>query len=224
MDTSQKALIILLSAVSLAATSCSNLTDPEAAKLDKVTPVVLFDGESFAGWEGNLDVFRIEDGAIVGGTLEKAVAHNDFLCTTREYGDFELRLKFKLLGPAKGVNAGIQFRSRRVPNHHEVSGYQADMGYNYWGCLYDEHRRNKVLVKVDQEMMMTKILRPGRWNDYVIRAVGDHIQLWVNGHKTVDYIERDENIERTGIIGLQIHGGPPTEAWYKDITIREIRR
>ena len=48
------------------------------------------------------------------------------------------------------------------------------------------------------------------------------VQLTVNGVKTVDYVEKEEGIERKGIIGLQIHGGPPTEAWYKDITIVEL--
>ena len=111
--------------------------------------VPLFDGQTFAGWEGNLDVFRIEDGAIVGGSLKQAVAHNDFLCTRQDYGDFELRLQVKLLG--EQANAGIQIRTRRVPDHYEVSGYQADMGQQYWGCLYDESRRNKVLAGVEKE-------------------------------------------------------------------------
>ena len=63
----------------------------------------------------------------------------------QEYGDFELRLKFKLLG-GDGANAGVQFRTKRIPNHHEVTGYQADMGAGWWGALYDESRRNKMLV------------------------------------------------------------------------------
>ena len=89
--------------------------------------VAIFDGKTFAGWEGDLTIFRIQDGAIVGGTLERRIARNEFLCTTKTYGDFELRLKVKLLG-GEGANAGIQFRTKRIPNHHEVSGYQADMG------------------------------------------------------------------------------------------------
>ena len=91
----------------------------------------LFDGTTLAGWEGNLQAFRIEAGAIVGGSLKAGVPHNDFLCTAKEYGDFELRLKFRLLG--KGANGGVQIRSQRVPNHHEVSGFQADMADGYWG-------------------------------------------------------------------------------------------
>ncbi|HET7695574.1 MAG TPA: DUF1080 domain-containing protein [Vicinamibacterales bacterium] len=184
------------------------------------TPVAIFDGKSFAGWEGDLAIFRVQDGAIVGGSLERKIARNEFLCTTKTYGDFELRLKVKLLG-GDGANAGIQFRTRRIPNDHEVSGYQADMGTGWWGALYDESRRNKVLKGPDQEKMKG-VVKAGDWNDYVIRAEGRRIQLWINGVQTVDYVEEDPAIETSGVIALQIHGGPPSEAWYKDITLLDL--
>jgi len=187
----------------------------------RIKAVPLFDGKTFTGWEGNLDVFRIEDGAIVAGTLKKRIPRNEFLCTTREYRDFELRLKVKLLGDQRTANAGIQIRSRRIPNHHEMIGYQADMGQHYWASLYDESRRRKLLATVNREEL-AKVLRLADWNEYVIRCVGKRIQLWLNGYQTVDYTEPDDSIEQTGLIGLQIHGGPPSEAWYKDITIKEV--
>ena len=179
----------------------------------------LFDGETFAGWEGNRDVFRVEEGAIVGGSLSGPVERNEFLCTTKEFGDFELRLKFKLLG--KGANAGIQIRSRRIPDHHEMIGYQADLGDGYWGALYDESRRKRILAAPEAEQV-NDVLRRDDWNDYVIRCQGKRIQLWINDLQTIDYTEEDDGIEQVGLIGLQIHGGPPSEAWYKDISIREL--
>ena len=188
------------------------LTQPKGA--------ALFDGKTFAGWEGDLEIFRIQDGAIVGGSLKQKIVRNEFLCTAKTYGDFELRLKFKLLG-GEGANAGIQFRTSRIPNHHEVSGYQADMGRGYWGALYDESRRNKILKGPDQEKMKS-VIKLDDWNDYTIRAEGRRIQLWINGVQTVDYIEEDPKIDATGVICVQIHGGPPTEAWYRDITLRDL--
>jgi hypothetical protein len=185
------------------------------------TPVAIFNGKTLDGWEGNLKIFRVQDGAIVGGSLDEKVVRNEFLCTTRKYGDFELRLKFKLLG--KGANAGVQFRTKRIPNHHEVSGYQADMGDGWWGALYDESRRNKVLQGPDQAKMKS-VVRSSDWNDYRIRAEGRRIQLWVNGAQTVDYTETDPNIEASGVICPQIHAGPPSEAWYKDITIVDLKK
>ncbi|MHC4155994.1 MAG: family 16 glycoside hydrolase, partial [Planctomycetota bacterium] len=53
-------------------------------------------------------------------------------------------------------------------------------------------------------------------------CVGPRVQLWMNGYQTVDYTEPDASIDQTGVIGLQIHSGPPAEAWYKDIKIRVI--
>ena len=96
--------------------------------------ISLFDGESLQGWEGNFDMFRVVDGAIVGGSLDKDVPRNEFLCTTQMYADFELRLQFKIIGDK--ANAGVQLRSRRIPGHHEMIGYQADLGDGWWGCLY----------------------------------------------------------------------------------------
>jgi hypothetical protein len=102
-----------------------------------------------------------------------------------------------------------------------VSGYQADMGQQYWGCLYDEHRRNKILVNADQEKVK-QVIDLTDWNDYVIRCEGKRIQLWLNGYQTADYTETDDTISQSGIIGLQIHGGPPSQAWYRDIVLRKI--
>lgn len=190
-----------------------------AVSLAAVKPASLFDGKTFAGWEGNLKVFRIEDGAIVGGTLKAALPHNEFLCTQRRYSDFILRAKFKVLG--EKVNAGIQFRSERIPNNHEVIGYQADLGQNYWGALYDESRRNKILATPDASKL-DMVLKRSDWNDYVIRAEGKRIRLEINGYQTVDYTEADDSIKQTGLVCLQIHGGPPSEARYKEITIEEL--
>ena len=115
----------------------------------------------------------------------------------------------------------MQIRSRRIPHHYEVSGYQADMAEQYWGNLYDESRRNRTLAGPSAEEQR-KIVHEDDWNDYVIRCQGRHIQLWLNGHQTVDYTRAGRVAAANGIIGLQIHGGPASEAWYKDIVIRPL--
>jgi hypothetical protein len=192
---------------------------PSVLADDDAKPVALFDGKTLEGWDGDAKVFRVEDGAIVGGTLKERIARNEFLCTKKEYGDFELRAKVKLLGD--GANGGVQFRTKRIPNNHEVSGYQADMGDGWWGKLYDESRRNRVLAEPSKDVKVKVSAKD--WNDYVIRCEGPRIQLWLNGVKTVDYTEKDEKVARSGIIAVQIHGGGPSEAWYKDITIVELK-
>jgi hypothetical protein len=185
--------------------------------------VPIFDGKTLTGWEGNAKIFRVEQGAIVAGSLKEKIPNNEFLCSTKQYGDFELRLKARLIGDGK--NAGIQFRSQRIPNHFEVSGYQCDMGVMsarpIWGWLYDESRRRKFLAEADDDKL-SKVLKPDDFNDITIRCEGPRVQIWVNGYQTIDYTEPDSQVARTGIIGLQIHGGPPAEASYKDIRIQEL--
>jgi hypothetical protein len=185
-------------------------------------PVPLSDGKTFKGWEGDTEkTWRIVDGAFVGGSLTEKVPRNEFLATEKSYGNFELRLKFKLLGSEGMVNGGVQFRSVRIPNNFEMIGYQADMGDKYWGALYDESRRRKVLATPDKELI-DKTIKLNDWNDYRIRCEGPHIQLWVNGVQTVDYTETEPNIAMEGKIAVQIHGGGKAEAWYKEIALEEL--
>ena len=203
----------------LACTAADPAAQAPAAVDEKFEGTSLFDGKSFDGWEGNLDWFRIEEGAIVGGTTAKPIPRNEFLCTKRDYADFELRLQFRVTG--EKTNAGIQVRSRRIPNHHEMIGYQADIGPGYVGAIYDESRRKKIMAAPAADLI-NKAYKPNDWNEYRIRCEGKRVRLWINGTQTVDYVETDAALEQTGLIGLQIHSGPPGEIRYRDVRIAEI--
>jgi 3-keto-disaccharide hydrolase len=184
----------------------------------------LFDGKTFRGWTGDTNsTWRIENGALVGGSLSKNVPRNEFLCTQKAYTNFVLRLKFKLTGKSGFINGGVQFRSQRATNPaNEMIGYQADIGDpQYWGSLYDESRRNQTLAPANMAEV-NKVLKRDDWNQYQIRCEGNRIRLWVNGLQTVDYTEPDPKILQYGLIGLQIHGGAVAEASYKDIAIEEL--
>lgn len=180
--------------------------------------VSLFDGETLAGWEGNMEYFRVEDGVLIGGTDRAPIPRNEFLCHQEEYGDFEMALRFQL---EEAVNSGVQLRSQRVPDSHEAEGYQADLGDGYWGALYDESRRNRVLVQPDSAVVGEVLDRTG-WNDYRILAEGRRIQLFINDRQTIDYTEPDASLPQSGRICLQIHSGPPGEVRFTDLRIRPL--
>lgn len=185
--------------------------------------VSLFNGKSFSGWEGDtLNTWRIEDNMIIGGSMLHYVPENNFLCTSRSYDNFILRFKIKLIGTDGFINAGLQFRSVRATNpSNEMIGYQADWGEGYWAGLYDESRRNKTLAFSDTTKILAWIKKDG-WNDYVIRAENNRIRLFINGQKTVDYLENDPSIPLSGLIGLQIHGGGIAEVYFKELFIKEL--
>mgnify|MGYP003497965829 CR=1 FL=1 len=183
----------------------------------------IFNGTDLTGWEGNPKLWSVQDGAITGGSLTEKVPRNFFLATTRSYQNFDLTLRLKLTGvPDTGmINSGVQIRSLRVPGSSEMAGYQVDYGDGWYGKLYDESRRRKVLAAANQEIL-AKVLKLNDWNDYRIRCEGRHIELWINNVKTVDYTEPDEAIEQTGFIAVQIHGGGKAEVRYKDLVIEEF--
>lgn len=206
----------------------------------QAAPKPLFDGKTFTGWEGDTEkVWRIEQGEIVAGQPDVKQARNEFLVTTRDYADFELTLRYR----RGSNNGGVQIRSERVPNHHEMKGYQADFAPGIDGFLYDESRRNRFLALFDIEKgpmeappegtgaaikranqtakEVSERLKLGEWNHYRIRCEGPRIQLWVNDVQTVDFTEKDGAIPLKGKIGIQIHGGA-TEIRYKDIQIEEL--
>ena len=110
--------------------------------------VPIFDGKSLTGWEGNAKLWKVQDGAIAGGSLTETVARNEFLATEKSYADFELRAKIKITGAGGFINSGIQIRSQRVPNDSEMAGYQCDAGDGWWGKIYDEHGNDVGLFPV----------------------------------------------------------------------------
>ena len=185
----------------------------------------LTDGRTFAGWSGDTNTtWRIEDGAFVGGTLTRKVPRNEFLRTQRRFTNFVLRLSFKLVGTEAGgfINGGVQVRSEMAKNPtNEMVGYQCDIGEGLWGALYDESRRNKVLVKPG-EGVAERVIKKNGWNQYVIRCEGRRIRTAVNGVDMIDYTEADDALPQFGLIGVQIHGGAAAVASYKDITIEEL--
>ena len=104
-----------------------------------------------------------------------------------------------------------------------MKGYQADIGAGMSGALYDESRRNKMLVKPDPELIK-KTEKAGEWNSYEIRCEGLRVQLTLNGVKTADWTETDTTLEQDGLIGLQIHGNCKAEISFRNITLEPLAK
>ncbi|MBT5168316.1 MAG: DUF1080 domain-containing protein [Opitutales bacterium] len=185
----------------------------------------LFDGQTLEGWKtvrpGDSKFWSVIDGVITGGDAIQKIPHNSFLQTVKEFEDFEFRCLFRISGdPSTGlINSGIQYRSSSNGKH--MIGYQADIGNRYWGDIYDEHRRNKALLK-GELATLNKILNPMGWNSYIIRCKGNHHETYINGVKVADYIEEDPSIPTKGVFGIQLHSGGNCKVEFSDITITEF--
>ena len=229
-------LLIVCDVIAQSEVGMDENPEPHLAQ-SKIESVSLFDG-TFSGWEGDTkNVWRIENETIIAGSMDKPAARNEFLCSTGRYSDFDLTLEFKTTGTEK-INAGVQFRSELLrkrqlqdqpkpkQEYHAVIGYQADIGGDYHGYLYDEHRRRMFLAQPDKataERVAAAIPQDG-WQKYRIRATRNRVQLWLNGIKTVDFLETDESIWRKGAICLQIHGQMVGTIAYRNIQIRDLSK
>ena len=162
-------LLLLFVAAIASSVSCDLLPTP--AEPPNFEP--LFDGKTLNSWEGDTRFFRVENSVIIAGRLDAPIPHNEFLASTESFGDFDLRFEARLAGA--GHNAGVQFRSERIPDNHEMVGYQCDIGTwsagLIWGLLYDESRRRRMLDEPEQEPLR-KAIDPGGWNRLRVLAIG----------------------------------------------------
>ncbi len=192
--------------------------------LSHAAPVSLFDGKTLEGWDFDPAMWRVEDGVITGGSTKEKIKKNDFISTKKSYMNFELKLKIKVSGDPKTgmLNSGIQIRSVREGS--AMSGYQVDCGAGWFGKIYDEHRRNKVIwaPTPEQQAALDKAIDVFGWNEYRILAEGPRIQTWINGVHCMDYTETDPNIALDGHIAPQVHSGGVCLVQVKEVTIEEL--
>ncbi len=194
------------------------------AQQPSVKSISLFDGKTLKGWKtvdpADRDLWYVKDSVIVCGDGISKIKNNTYLQTEKEFEDFEFRCLFRLSGdPETGmINSGIQYRSNVV--NGLIVGYQADIGNGYWGDIYDEHRRGK-LIGGDLSILR-HLLKEDGWNSYIIRVKGNRHELYINGIKTCDYIEKDASIPSKGVIAVQIHSGGVAKVEFRDLTINPL--
>ena len=209
----------------LAKTPAKAGTSPAKAAARPLKAQSLFDGKTLAGWKtvkpAHQKSWYVQDSVLMTGDRKTKIPENNYLYTEKEFGDFEFRCLFRLSGDPKTgmINSGIQYRSQ-VKNGLMV-GYQADIGNGYWGDIYDEHRRGK-LIGGDLSTLR-HLLKEDGWNSYIIRVKGKHHELYINGVKTCDYIEQDPSIPARGVIAVQIHSGGAAQVEFRDLTITELK-
>jgi hypothetical protein len=216
-----RAALIGLALIPLATLSPAADEKPAAVKPSEVSPQItpataddaknFFNGKDLTGFWGDLSLWHVENGELVGKT-EKGIRQNEFLKTTHSYGDFHMIVKMKLV--PNTANSGIQFHSAQF-HGNEMSGPQADAGKTWWGTLYGENFHNKTLCPNTSGESVT--VKPEDWNVYEIVAVGTKVRTAMNGHLCADGDIAD--IPQTGMFGLQIHAGGPTEVRFKDFAV-----
>ena len=167
----------------------------------------LFNGKDLTGWKATgKAAWKVEHGCIV-GRQGVGNAPGD-LFTVAQYGDFELRLAFKMQWPA---NSGVWFRYQAPDRSYQADILEYKNPVCYAGSLYCP---GKMFLALNED---PDIVKRNDWNTITIRAQGDHLVVTLNGVVTADVHE--DSFER-GKIGFQVHPGDQ----FKDmqIAVRKI--
>lgn len=215
--------------------------------------VSLLNGKDLTGWSADPAHWCVEEGAIVGTTTadKPLTKGNTFAIwegsatVPRSLANFELRLRYRF--DINANNSGIQIRSRLMPEvtPWTIAGYQYDIGWNQrltasmWGergrgalaavgqkVVIDPEGQRWVTADIPEAREIAANVRLRDWNDVAIRAVGNRIEFFHNGRKSLELIDHkdrgDDLLGRAleGLIALQLHAGPPMQVRFKDIRIK----
>ena len=201
--------------------------------------IAVFDGMTLNGWDGDLAYWRVEDGCITGETTPaRKLTKNTFLLwRAGTVADFDIEFDYRIL--SDWANSGLQYRSRDLGGYL-VAGYQANIesGVNN-GMNYSEETGRGILALVGQRVWLgdgtvknrieaigersalLRAVRPkGEWNHYKLTATGTTMTILINGtllSETIDQSPKDA--DRSGILALQLHAGPPMKIQFKHFVL-----
>jgi hypothetical protein len=180
--------------------------------------VSLFDGKTLKGWEASPGgKWEVKDGVLL-GTSQQADKRHGILFSEKQYSDFILRAKFRvLLG-----NSGFYFRAENRNSPIRAYGFQAEIDRTQnTGGLYETGGRAWV-AKPTQKVIKERKYQPGEWADLEIKAVSKDVSVRINGIISTKLKNDPGRIK--GFFGLQLHGGQDMHVEYKDIRLKNLDR
>lgn len=201
----------------------------------------IFDG-TMNGWDGDPGFWRVENGSLIGeSTKENPLKANTFLIWRGgEPADFELKLDFKM----NSTNSGVQYRSSLVPDVGKwvLKGYQADFDFEnrFTGQLYEERGRGflamrgqvaavddgkkpRVIANLKSGDDLRGAVNINGWNTLHVIARGNVLIHILNGQLAALFVDDDtKGRAMKGLIGMQLHVGPPMKAEYKNIYLKKL--
>lgn len=245
------ALAIAITAISCGGGSDEKKDNAENETTEPVFREI-FDGKTLTGWEGDTSLWRVEDGVLIGEIKPgQELQKNSFIIWRGgETKDFELVAEYNITGAGNsGINYRSK-QVADVP--FALKGYQADIdGKNtYTGQNYEERGRtiiafrgqNVTLPATDTGKSVHNIwnaavqgaptgdadslkalIKNEDWNEIRIVAKGNSLKHYINGALTAEVTDDDTvNRKMSGLLGMQVHVGPPMKIQYRNIRLKEL--
>lgn len=226
----------------MVSSAAAQQVQPTPASNDETGFKPIFDGKSLDGWEGDPTYWRVENGCLVGEvTPQTLLKRNSFIIWRGGApADFELKAEYRV--SEKG-NSGINYRSEEVPDTpFALRGCQLDIdGANrYTGQNYEERGRTFLALRGDfcradadgvariigstgGKDTLAAFVRNGDWNLVHLIVRGNTMIHMINGHVMSVVVDDDrERGKSSGLIGVQVHVGPPMKIEYRNIRLKNI--
>jgi hypothetical protein len=202
----------------------------------------IFDGETLHNWDGDPTYWHVENHELIGIiTPETLLKQNSFIIWRGGTpANFELKAEFRITDHG---NSGINYRSVQIPGTKWLlRGYQADIdGANkYTGQNYEERGRTFLAMRGTLTHVVTgkgatvigslgsaddlkEFIKPNDWNQYHLIVRGNVLIHILNGHVMSEVIDDDApNRKFKGLIGVQVHVGPPMKVEYRNILLKTL--
>jgi len=215
---------------------------PEPAGADTAGFVAIFDGKTLAGWDADPKYWHVEAGMLVGVvTPETLLKANSFaIWRGGAPADFELKVEYRV---SAAGNSGVNYRSVEIPTPaFALKGYQCDIdGANrYTGQNYEEHGRTflalrgqivratgdskrAIIGSVGEKDALATFIRAGDWNQIHLIIRGNVLTHLVNGHVMSVVVDEDAAQRMAaGLIGVQVHVGPPMKIEYRNFLLKVL--
>jgi hypothetical protein len=201
----------------------------------------IFDG-TMKNWDADPTFWRAENNTLIGeSTAEKRVTRNTFaIWRGGEPANFELKVDWKM----NSTNSGIQYRSVELPDVGKwvLKGYQADIDFTnvYTGQLYEERGRGflalrgqmatlqegqkgRVIANLKTSEDLKGAIKVTDWNTMHIIARGNMLIHILNGQLMSVFVDEDaKNRAMSGLLGFQMHVGPPMKLEIRNIYLKKL--
>ncbi len=218
------------------------------AAADDTGFVPIFDGKSLSGWDGDPKYWRVENGRIVGEVTEETILQRNSFLIWRggKPGDFELMVEYRVTPQG---NSGINYRSVQLSDAPwSLAGYQADIDgarhdlrpprRRYTGQAYEERGRRFLALRgqvvrigagaspvllgtIDDADVLEKAINDEGWNRYHLVIKGNTLAHFLNGRLMSLVFDEDlKNRRKNGLIGVQVHTGPPHKIEYRKLLLK----
>lgn len=179
----------------------------------------LFNGKDLSGWKivGG-EKWTVQDGQIVG---ESASGHGGFVVTERTFREFEISVQFRSDTPG---NSGVFYHTSFDGNGKFLNGMQVEIDgeiNRHTAGLHEPYGRNWVVWPAPEN---EPVMRPGEWNDMLVKVVANRVITRLNGVQMIDFTDPNPK-NSDGVIGFQIHGGKSAmKIRFRNVFIRDLMR